>query len=485
MPTSHEQEVPGHGTFIVEGKENVPFEMMQQRDDPESVERRNVMNDPKWRLIKASNNICPRCGGDVPVPGRKGEYPGAASRTDNATEVCSACGTEEAYEQLPFDNNLQLTPQTEWPVDPETTRRNRRPRADWNASRGMVFSAAAPRPMPKEVPDLRLHLLDHWVEGGTFWRTVEMRLAAYSMGGGATFHANIERRTLTSASLWWIKQEMLELTIAAAPVIPADVTGQDVVDALPDPFGMVVLEQPWIGMDAESPDKKIQVDVFTWGLSHVDGTACLSLSSYRYLDFGSGMNSPEMQEALQTGVLFQALQEARVTSGGNKIARLRGGSWMFLGRTDWPLTDNVAERLPDWVWETRTDQRLASQEEDRRLVAAFSVLIQAKLSERDVIYAQRPVRRRAERAGITDRKISNVTLVRLREHRKDGEEESVPGDGTKQVGWSHRWVSKGHLGWRFYGPGKRKRRLVFISPSIKGPEDLPLVIKEKVNLWVR
>lgn len=38
---------------------------------------------------------CPRCNGPLPVG-----YPGARSRADNATEVCSDCGTEEAMVQF-------------------------------------------------------------------------------------------------------------------------------------------------------------------------------------------------------------------------------------------------------------------------------------------------------------------------------------------------------------------------------------------------
>ena len=40
--------------------------------------------------------ICPRCSGPIPNLEHWGEYPGALSRVDNATEICSRCGTEEA-----------------------------------------------------------------------------------------------------------------------------------------------------------------------------------------------------------------------------------------------------------------------------------------------------------------------------------------------------------------------------------------------------
>lgn len=43
--------------------------------------------------------ICPRCLGYIPNNILPGEYPGALSRTDNATEICSDCGSQEALEE--------------------------------------------------------------------------------------------------------------------------------------------------------------------------------------------------------------------------------------------------------------------------------------------------------------------------------------------------------------------------------------------------
>lgn len=44
--------------------------------------------------------ICPRCAGFIPSNVFPGEYPGAISRIDNKTEICSDCGTEEAIVAL-------------------------------------------------------------------------------------------------------------------------------------------------------------------------------------------------------------------------------------------------------------------------------------------------------------------------------------------------------------------------------------------------
>ena len=46
--------------------------------------------------------VCPRCGGFIPNDLTPGLYPGALSRVDNKTEICSACGVAEAFED--FEN---------------------------------------------------------------------------------------------------------------------------------------------------------------------------------------------------------------------------------------------------------------------------------------------------------------------------------------------------------------------------------------------
>lgn len=61
------------------------------------------------------NPDCPRCGGPIPNATHPGAYPGALSRTDNLTEICSKCGVLEAVEQ-PHEG---LLPQSQW-VHPPT-----------------------------------------------------------------------------------------------------------------------------------------------------------------------------------------------------------------------------------------------------------------------------------------------------------------------------------------------------------------------------
>ena len=61
-------------------------------------------------------NMCPRCGGYIPNNVTPGEYPGALSRTDNRTEICSNCGTAEALEQFGSPERACM-PQEDWKIN--------------------------------------------------------------------------------------------------------------------------------------------------------------------------------------------------------------------------------------------------------------------------------------------------------------------------------------------------------------------------------
>ena len=52
------------------------------------------------RQVRGDAPICPRCNGYIPNNEQPGAYPGALSRVDNKTEICSECGTLEAIEQF-------------------------------------------------------------------------------------------------------------------------------------------------------------------------------------------------------------------------------------------------------------------------------------------------------------------------------------------------------------------------------------------------
>ena len=49
--------------------------------------------------------VCPKCEGYIPNNATPGAYPGALSRVDNKTEICSECGILEALDDYIRLNN--------------------------------------------------------------------------------------------------------------------------------------------------------------------------------------------------------------------------------------------------------------------------------------------------------------------------------------------------------------------------------------------
>lgn len=114
-----------------------------------------------------------------------------------------------------------------------------------------------------------------------------------------------------------------------------------------------------------------------------------------------------------------------------------------------------------------------------RLAHAFWLLLNQTVTRLRPEDVDRARRKRAERRGLPSR----VTIIELR--RTAGSNE--PGESL--IDWSHRWLVRGHWRWQPCGdkhpyaqeiaPGKYAVR-IWIAPYVKGPEDKPLVVTDKV-----
>jgi hypothetical protein len=309
---------------------------------PGSADRKRAFQSVPLKL--ASGHDCPRCGGDVPEPGHKGEWEGARSRTDNETEICSNCGRQEAGENMAGG---KCTPQSNWPVKPIF---HALPRSGltWEEMRGFGSAPVMPFPGPKELPDLRLHLLDRWQPGGPFERMVSQR-HAIAMRDTPELWSASERFTIHNASLWWVKEDMVHITTAAARTMPDDVTARDVELPAEQKRGLVCFEVPWTGADSVHEDNTVNVHALTWGAVKVDGIPCLSITMYEYFDFTQGLGPRELSAALATGVIGEGITDRELHKGPKSVmdqaVRLRGGAWVLLGRTDWPMKEKWMKKM--------------------------------------------------------------------------------------------------------------------------------------------
>jgi hypothetical protein len=91
----------------------------------------------------------------------------------------------------------------------------------------------------------------------------------------------------------------------------------------------------------------------------------------------------------------------------------------------------------------------------------------------------RPDRAEARRSARADLP-TDLLVVRLRRLSSTPLEED--GDGSRD--YTHRWLVSGH--WRNqWLPSRAAHRLQWIAAHVKGPENRPLIIKEKVTAWIR
>jgi hypothetical protein len=111
-----------------------------------------------------------------------------------------------------------------------------------------------------------------------------------------------------------------------------------------------------------------------------------------------------------------------------------------------------------------------------RIVQACLRLMQQRIAHRANERPGRPARREALRHGFIDH---DVIVIRLRKER--GEHQESGGAAN----YSHRFIVDGHWRNQWY-PSGQVHRQIWISPYVKGPDELPLVIApNRAYTWTR
>lgn len=123
----------------------------------------------------------------------------------------------------------------------------------------------------------------------------------------------------------------------------------------------------------------------------------------------------------------------------------------------------------------KVDEGLAQQ---RKVLLATLLISQQYVALVSGRKAPRPERRRAGRV-LTSPNYGEITHVTLRRSSEANGEA-----GTDGFEYSHRFMVSGHWRHQFY-PSKGRHELIWIDPYVKGPEDKPLIIKDRVYKLVR
>ena len=94
MQENNNNDIPDN---IIDISSERPLSGSEMRERDESRDRHPTAVYKRSQGLSAP--ICPRCEGFIPNNLTPGRYPGAISRVDNKTEVCSDCGREEALDR--------------------------------------------------------------------------------------------------------------------------------------------------------------------------------------------------------------------------------------------------------------------------------------------------------------------------------------------------------------------------------------------------
>lgn len=346
------------------------------------------------------------------------------------------------------------------------------------------------------VPEFRAWLIRQWQPGGGFHQAAKAmantprgRLLGKTNLEALATDADVERRTLQRAALYYVEPPMVALLASCAPSCPPDVRPVDLVSAADE--GLVVLAEPVIGTAADT-GSPVETWAFTWSRTMLRTTTlpgdrdliarygeripCLSVGTYRLVDFDRGLHGSELHAAalVAAGVAPQDMPPA-----GTPVS-ISGHLWTPMGRSDWPIGDTLAGDVP-WALD---EPMAASIREDRALIAAmFTLLAEDHVAAQIATSAPRAAVRRLTRAGITTPDPGRVVVVNLRRPKTAPPDEPAEDGPTGPRTYTHSWLVREHLRWQPVGPGRKERRLTVVRAHTKGTG--PLVLKQKVQRWVR
>lgn len=278
--------------------------------------------------------------------------------------------------------------------------------------------------------------------------------------------AEMENAKLDRARTYWVTSDMQTLIRHAAESMPAQPLE---LGDLPSPCGFLWFEDVMEMTDARG--QPISWRAVAWMPARSRGEGAVHLSFYTdLLDHAPEEFKPR---TMSTGYhLGEIDRMGWLAEGGPRLLLLHECGWAF-GRdyeglhasVDASLDEETQERIVD-EWEFWT----------RRFVAATWTLVQQKVAARTPEHIPKTELRPAIQALSVPPEIIFVDLRRVVRPKRAHDPDAPPSD----VEWNHRWIVDGH--WRNqYLPGTGTHRLQWINAFVKGPEDRPLVEKDRVH----
>jgi hypothetical protein len=148
----------------------------------------------------------------------------------------------------------------------------------------------------------------------------------------------------------------------------------------------------------------------------------------------------------------------------------------------WPFlmgTMDKGESPSQWRAQNEAEEEaLGDHQQFGLFLMTVWTLLNQRIAVKETYEPSRAHRRRAEKEGKDTP--STVTVIRLRRPSRDNGAEA----DSSPIDWTHRWVVNGF--WRNqYHPSTDSHKPTWIAPYIKGPDDKPLILKDRIYTFVR
>jgi len=277
--------------------------------------------------------------------------------------------------------------------------------------------------------------LQAWIETQPHDETVEDGLATRSA-------------SVRAAHTYWVATEMVRVAEVAEQTMP----DEDVLlEEPPSPHGFLILAEPLAFAHPEEPDEQLRFGALHWRPAH------RSLPPSRY--------APAQED---DGVVLQwftiSADPAAIRHRGSDLSPLNGAIFLPAG-LPLQMSGSVEIGALDTL-----------EAELARCARAMWTLMQQPLAATKDLRPSDSQMRRAHK--LTQSPPDPVVVVTLRRTTTNHT------SATSPVEWSHRWIVRGH--WRNqWHPRLKAHRPTWISEHVKGPDDVPLAVKDKVIAWKR
>jgi hypothetical protein len=255
---------------------------------------------------------------------------------------------------------------------------------------------------------------------------------------------------------------------------------------MPSPYGFVWLDKPYISPGATDrvenrPDPDTHIDLIVW-CPAPRGPRDRDPHATAFLGFNSALRPDAITTRWNEGASKDGFRPhpynmcflSALIQGERVGERDYGPMYcrpMVYSAT--PEDDDLVDGFGDRVREGQRLMEYATWNGSnmQRWLYALWVVMGQEIADLREEQADRATKRRMARMKLPPA----ITVITL---RRPANPHRHKGDG--HVEWQHHWFVRGHPRWQPYGVGKKERKLIWISPHVRGNLDAPLHQSEKV-----